>query len=250
MGIILSIPRVSAAVQMRARPSEKWTSVIRQGADAKMCVVTSWLPRGYKAETHTEVKRSRFVCTLARVDSEQEARDVIGETRSAYPDARHHCSAFIVEVPDAQPVERSSDDGEPAGTAGMPMLEVLRGAGLSQVVAVVTRYFGGVLLGTGGLVRAYSEAVSEAIGQAPRVRPEVRDVFSLTVDHAQSGRVHAGLLDRGCEVVDADFGESVVYTFAVPDAEAFVGWVAELTNGEVVPTLVGETLSELPIGAS
>ncbi len=211
--------------------------------------VTSWLPKGYRAETHTEVKRSKFICTLARVDTEQDARAVIAEVRSTYPDARHHCSAFIVDVPEAQPIERSSDDGEPAGTAGMPMLDTLRGAELSRVVAVVTRYFGGVLLGTGGLVRAYSEAVSEALVVAPRVRPEVRDLFSLTIDHAQSGRVHAGLLDRGCEVTDAQYGAAVEYTFAVPDADAFRAWVAELTNGEGVPIHAGQSVSEIPIGA-
>ena len=87
-----------------------------------------WLPRGYRAESELEVKRSRFIATLARADSEEAARDVIASVRGAYPDARHHCTAFVVEVPGAQPIERSSDDGEPAGTAGMPMLEVLRGA--------------------------------------------------------------------------------------------------------------------------
>lgn len=211
--------------------------------------MTSWLPKGYRAETHTEVKRSKFICTLARVDTEQDARAVVAEVRSSYPDARHHCSAFIVDVPDAQPIERSSDDGEPAGTAGMPMLDTLRGAEISRVVAVVTRYFGGVLLGTGGLVRAYSEAVSEAVAVAPRVRPEVRELFTLTIDHAQSGRVHAGLLDRGCEVTDAQYGAAVEYTFAVPDADSFRAWVAELTNGEGVPIHAGQSVSEIPIGA-
>ena len=127
----------------------------------------TWLPRGFQARTETEVKRSRFLATLARADDEQQARDVIALVKAEFPDARHHCQAFIVDVPDAQPIERSSDDGEPAGTAGMPMLETLRGAGLGNVVAVVTRYFGGTLLGTGGLC-APTRTPSPPRWRAPR----------------------------------------------------------------------------------
>ena len=107
--------------------------------------VTTRLQRAWDAETELVVKRSRFIARLARVDSEEEARAVIADTRRRYPDARHHCTAFVVEVPDASPIARSSDDGEPAGTAGMPILATLLGADVTQAVAVVTRYFGGVL---------------------------------------------------------------------------------------------------------
>ena len=189
------------------------------------------LPAGYRAETDTEVKRSRFRCTLARVDSEEAARAVVAEVRRAYPDARHHCTAFIVEVPDALAIERSNDDGEPSGTAGMPMLDVLRGSGLTQVVAVVTRWFGGVLLGTGGLARAYSGAVSQALNAAPRVEVVERALFELTLDHADAGRVQAELINHGCELVDAAYGAAVQLTVAVPDAAAFVALVAAVSRG-------------------
>ena len=109
-----------------------------------------------------EEKRSRFVAVLRRCDDEEDARALIAELRAAHPSARHHCSAFIVDVPGASRIERSSDDGEPSGTAGTPMLDVLRGSGLTGVCAVVVRWFGGTKLGTGGLARAYSAAVSEA----------------------------------------------------------------------------------------
>ena len=116
-----------------------------------------------------EVKRSRFITLICRVTSEDEARAFIQATRAEYPDARHHCSAFIYAVEGANPVERSSDDGEPSGTAGQPMLDVLRGSGMLDIAAVVVRYFGGVKLGTGGLVRAYSDAVSLVLPRgAPR----------------------------------------------------------------------------------
>ena len=97
-----------------------------------------------------EIKRSRFICLIRRVRDEDEARAFIDATRAEFPDARHHCSAFIHHVDDAKPVERSSDDGEPSGTAGRPMLEQLKGSGMLDVAAVVVRYFGGVKLGAGG----------------------------------------------------------------------------------------------------
>lgn len=190
------------------------------------------LPRGYRAETSTEVKRSRFICTLGRADSEDEARELIASVRRQYPDARHHCTAFIVEVPGAHPVERSSDDGEPSGTAGRPMLDVLRGSGVTQAVAVVTRYFGGVKLGTGGLVRAYSDAVAAALAVAPRVTAEVREVFAFEVGHADAGRVRAELLDAGVLVAGVDYGERVRLRVAAPEGEELAGLVAQVVRGE------------------
>lgn len=204
------------------------------------------LPAGYRAETDTEVKRSRFRCTLARVDSEDAARALIAEVRHAYPDARHHCTAFIVEVPDALPIERSNDDGEPSGTAGMPMLEVLRGSGVTQAVAVVTRWFGGVLLGTGGLARAYSDAVRQALDAAPRVEVVERALFEVSLDHADAGRVQAELITHGCDVVDAVYGATVDLTVAVPDADTFTSLVAAVTQGRVVPRAVGVRQLERP----
>lgn len=112
-----------------------------------------------------EVKRSRFITWIDRAGSEDGARALIHAAREAYPDARHHCSAFVLHVEGAQPIERSSDDGEPSGTAGRPMLEVLKGSGMFDVAAVVIRYFGGTKLGTGGLVSAYTEAVADALPQ-------------------------------------------------------------------------------------
>ena len=209
--------------------------------------MTLWLPCGYRAETELEVKRSRFLTTLARVDSEDAARAVVAEVRRAHSGARHHCSAFIVGVPDALPIERSSDDGEPAGTAGMPMLDVLRSADVGQAVAVVARYFGGVLLGTGGLVRAYSDSVSQALAAAPRVRPVVRPLYSLTVAHADFGRVQAELLAAGVEIVDAAFGAEVRLSAAPPTDAAASELFARITRGEGLPQPVGQRLTEEPV---
>ena len=140
------------------------------------------------AQAEIEVKRSRFLCTLERVEDEQSARALVDRLRREHWDARHHCSAFVVGTPPV-PVERSSDDGEPAGTAGAPMLEVLRGAGLSDTAVVVTRWFGGTLLGAGGLVRAYGDAVRAAVARAGLLERRLRSEVEVDLDHAEAGRV-------------------------------------------------------------
>lgn len=189
-----------------------------------------WLPTGYIERSELVIQRSRFVTVLARTDGEAAAREIIATERSTFPDARHHCSAFIVRVPDAMDIERSNDDGEPAGTAGKPMLEVLRGSGLRDVTAVVTRYFGGVLLGTGGLVRAYSDSVSQAIAIAPRVELIERPLFTLALPHAEAGRITAELIARGVDVVGTEYGAEAVLTLV--DDGGLVDVVGQLTRGE------------------
>lgn len=205
-----------------------------------------WLPRGYREVGELEVKRSRFLTTLARVEHEDAARELIADVRRTWPDARHHCTAFVVEVPGAQPVERSSDDGEPSGTAGRPMLDVLRGAGLTQVVAVVTRYFGGVKLGTGGLVRAYSDAVGGALAVAPRVRPVASPVFEIDFSYADAARAHDAFAAHGLAVVDGDYGESVTLRVAGPE-DLLRTLAAEIVRGEVAVRPRGQRLVEEPV---
>lgn len=142
---------------------------------------------GRTVRTETLVTRSRFITTLAPATERDAADAVIAATRREFHDAGHHCTAMVFG-PDGQR-ERSNDDGEPAGTAGAPMLAVLRGAELTDVVAVVTRYFGGTLLGAGGLVRAYGGAVTAAVERATRLsrRPVAR--FELFVAHEEAGRL-------------------------------------------------------------
>ena len=139
-------------------------------------------PRAYvtvarEATAEIEVKRSRFLGHVVPVTTEDEARAVVEAARKEHWDARHHCSAFVLG-PDGA-LQRSSDDGEPSGTAGAPMLEVLRGRGLTDVVAVVTRWFGGTLLGAGGLVRAYSDATRAALDAAGTRRRVLMSRFDL-----------------------------------------------------------------------
>lgn len=180
-----------------------------------------------------EVKRSRFIGWVARATTEEEARAVIAAAREEYPDARHHCSAFIVHQDGAQPIERSSDDGEPSGTAGKPMLEVLKGSGMQDVVAVAIRYFGGIKLGTGGLVSAYTASVADTLEQVTRVTREVRELGTVDFPHAEAGRIESELRTAGIDVVDVEYGRAATYTlaFAPGECERVDALLAAVTHG-------------------
>lgn len=203
--------------------------------------MVSYLTLARDAEAEIEVKRSRFLCTLSRVESEAEARAVVERLRREHWDARHHCSAFRLGPPPA-PVERSSDDGEPAGTAGAPMLEVVRGHDVSDVVAVVTRWFGGTLLGAGGLVRAYGDAVRAALDEAGTLRRSLVREHLLELDHADAGRVESDLRARGVAVLGTTYGERVGLTLGVPpeQEQRVAALLAELTAGAAVTRVAGE----------
>lgn len=194
-------------------------------------------------EAEIEEKRSVFRCRIEPVTSEGAARAVVAAARQRHWDARHHCSAFIIG-PDSA-LQRSSDDGEPAGTAGAPMLEVLRGHQVSDVVAVVTRWFGGVLLGAGGLVRAYGDATRaglEAAGTRERV---LVAEYAVEVGHADAGRVDNELRHRGAslgvQVLDASYGARVRLLLGVPaESEGdLLALVASITAGGT-PARLGE----------
>jgi len=202
---------------------------------------SSYLTVARDADAEVEVKRSRFLCTLRRVEDEAAARALVERLRKEHWDARHHCSAFVLGPPPT-PVQRSSDDGEPAGTAGAPMLEVLRGRELSDVAAVVTRWFGGTLLGTGGLARAYADAVRAAADAAGAVRRTLLREHALRLGHAEAGRVESELRARGVRVLGAAYDAEVELRLGVPDeaAATLAGLVAELTGGGRETTVVGE----------
>jgi uncharacterized YigZ family protein len=187
-------------------------------------------------EAEIEVKRSRFLCTLERVDGETAARAVVDRLRRQHWDARHHCSAFVLGP--LGEIARSNDDGEPAGTAGAPMLEVLRGAGLSDVSVVVSRYFGGVLLGAGGLVRAYGDAVRAGLEVAGVQDRQLLTLWDVTVDHADAARLENDLRARGVAVRSVDYADQATLHLATDGDLAAV--VRELTAGTVAPTRSGE----------
>ncbi|KOS55854.1 IMPACT family protein [Rhodococcus rhodochrous] len=199
--------------------------------------MSSTLESGPDVVAETEIKHSRFLAVLRRVDSDTAALAFVEEQRRLYPDARHHCWAFVVGDEPAHRAERSSDDGEPGGTAGVPMLQVLHHRDLVNVAVVVTRWFGGIKLGAGGLVRAYSGAVAVAVDAATLVPRERREVFTLAVGHGDAGRVESELRGRGVSVLDVSYTERVVFTVAARDATELQNLVASVTAGagELVP---------------
>ncbi|MCY4727006.1 YigZ family protein [Nocardioides sp. STR2] len=202
--------------------------------------MTSYVTVARDATAEVEDRGSRFLCTLRRVATEAEARALVADLRRQHHDARHHCSAFVLG-PDGA-VQRSSDDGEPAGTAGAPMLEVLRGAGLSDVAAVVTRWFGGTLLGAGGLVRAYGDAVRGAVADAGVLRRSLLTELAVDLDHAEAGRVEGELRSRGVVVLDVAYDARVRLLLAAPPdgVERLDALVAAATGGRSLAVAVGE----------
>jgi uncharacterized YigZ family protein len=174
-----------------------------------------------------EVRRSRFVCAVARVATEAEAQEFIGGCRRARRDATHHCTAYVLG--EWSDITRSNDDGEPSGTAGRPMLEVLTGRELTGTVAVVSRYFGGVKLGTGGLARAYGRAVAETIDRVGVV--ERRPVVTVTVfaSHADAGRLTRDLHASPYAVTGSRYGREAEIDVRVrsgTSARSTPGWRA------------------------
>ncbi len=177
-------------------------------------------------------KKSRFIATLRKCGSEEEAVAFVEEMKKKYWDARHNCHAFIIGS--RGELTRCSDDGEPSGTAGRPMLEVLMGAELRDAAVVVTRYFGGVLLGTGGLVRAYTQAVKEGLKNSKVGRMRYGHLVRITTDYVWIGKILYLLGNLKLEPLSSDYGERIVLKLEVPaqKLEHLRREVAESTNGQ------------------
>ncbi|OZC45975.1 IMPACT family protein [Rhodococcoides fascians] len=186
-----------------------------------------------------EVKKSRFLAVVARADSEDRARAVIAAARQSNSAARHHCSAFVVGDLPGSRIARASDDGEPSGTAGTPILEVLTGRELTNVVAVVSRIYGGTKLGTGGLARAYAGAVVEALATATVRRRVQRRRVRVELDHADVGRIEADLRARGIDIVSVDYLSTAVLTLAAAEYAMIESALAGSTAGSAEPVRLG-----------
>lgn len=214
-------------------------------AQFRQLMVDSYLTLGAQHTIETEIRRSRFLTYLSPARTEDEAREFIAKIRALHPQATHNCTAFVVG-PRAD-LRRSSDDGEPSGTAGIPMLEALVAGQVSDVVAVVTRYYGGIQLGAGGLVRAYRGAVTDGLASAPLVRRQLVTVQRATVDYALAP-VLISHAHRHNWRVDAQYGAEVELTWAVaPDQLApLTTHLVEASNGTAELSAAGEQWVDLP----
>ena len=179
-------------------------------------------------------KKSRFIATVKPVHSEQEAIDFINELKKKYWDATHNCSAFVVGP--RQEIQRCSDDGEPQGTAGRPMLDVLLGEEIHDVAVVVTRYFGGTLLGTGGLVRAYSRAVQEGLRKSKVIEKVLGSRLVIGTDYNGIGKIQYLLGQRGIPVVDSRYTDVVELEILIEESAVseLLDAVTEATSARAV----------------
>lgn len=167
-----------------------------------------------------QIKRSRFITSVGNVADKGAARLFIAALRTEFPDASHHCWAMVAGRPDDIYQHDQSDDGEPKGTAGKPMLNVLQHAGFGNTVVVVSRYFGGIKLGAGGLVRAYTQAVSEALTNTQTREAFIREQFVVELPYSMLDSLEHWLRTTNISVAQREFQESVVLTLLAPVSEA------------------------------
>ncbi len=194
-----------------------------------------------------EIKKSRFICHLKRVESEEEALAFIDEVKKEHWKATHNCSAYTLGMNDE--IQRAHDDGEPSGTAGVPMLEIFLKRDLKNVVAVVTRYFGGKKLGAGGLIRAYGGAVNEAVNVVGIVERQVQLLIDVTVSYAQSGSVENSLREANYAIQDITYAEHITYHCVVPieDEEKFIEDITNWTSAEAEIEVGKQAWIESPV---
>ena len=190
-------------------------------------MTTPFLNIANASQTELVIKKSRFICSLQRISSEEDAQNFIKEVQAANRKANHNCFAYLVG--DQDQVQRESDNGEPSGTAGVPILESLQMAKLHNVVAVVTRYFGGIKLGAGGLIRAYSNVTTEAVHHAGIVQRIKQLQIAITVSYRQYDALLYYLKEHQLAVSNEDYGINVTTNVFINEATAD-DTIAQLQN--------------------
>ncbi|MGG1548241.1 YigZ family protein [Bacillus paralicheniformis] len=178
------------------------------------------------------IEKSRFICHLSRVSTEEEAQNFINHIKKQHWNATHNCSAYVIGENDQ--IQKANDDGEPSGTAGVPMLEVLKKRNLKDTCAVVARYFGGIKLGAGGLIRAYGKSVSEGLNHVGVVERKLMRVMHTTVNYTWLGKLENELRESPYQIKDIHYADDVEFETYVKESEkqAFTEWITELTNGK------------------
>lgn len=187
--------------------------------------------KGY-GEHEINIERSRFITYVNRVETEEEAQEFITSIKKKHHDANHNCSAYMIG--ENNMIQKANDDGEPSGTAGVPMLEVLKKRDLKDTVVVVTRYFGGIKLGAGGLIRAYGRATSEGLNATGIVERRLMRVMKTKIDYTWLGKVENEVRSSHFQLKEIHYLDAVEVEVYVEEAskEQFVDWMTELTNGQ------------------
>lgn len=198
-------------------------------------------------ESEYVIQKSRFLTYVKRTESEKEALDFINEIKKLHHNATHNCSAYLIGEHDE--IQKANDDGEPSGTAGVPMLEVLKKQGLQDVTVVVTRYFGGIKLGSGGLIRAYGRATTEGIDATGVVDRKVHDVVKVAIDYTWLGKVENEVRQSVYPLKEITYAEGVELYIYVPidETETFTAWMTEMTNGQGDISVAEKVFLEFPV---
>lgn len=194
-------------------------------------------------EEQMEIKKSRFITYLHRTESEADAKAFLTAIRRLHPDATHHCYAFIIG--EHNEIKRSNDDGEPAGTAGVPMLECLDRNHMQDIIAITVRYFGGIKLGAGGLIRAYSKSVSHALSTAQITKKRWMEKYEIRFSYDLIGRIDYYFREHCLEILDKAYDEEVCYTYLCDHDNS--ADFQELSNGKFLPRFIERTLIEVPV---
>ena len=184
------------------------------------------------------IKKSKFITYLAPIKSEDEAKDFLASVKKEHHKATHHCSAYICDE-----IERSNDDGEPGSSAGMPMLQTLQAAQMNYVIAVVVRYYGGIKLGVGGLIRAYSSSVQQAIEAAIILTSLMVHTFSLNFPYEYINDVEVYLEDHA-DIEDRAYDNAVSYTIDILEPDYLKG-LKDVTRGEIMIEKIGEAIKHV-----
>lgn len=187
--------------------------------------------KGY-GESEIIISKSRFITYVERAETEEEALAFIDKIKKMHSSATHNCSCYMIGEHDN--IQKANDDGEPSGTAGVPMLEVLKKQGLKDTVVVVTRYFGGIKLGGGGLIRAYGKATTEGLRASQIVERKLHHIMKVSIDYNWLGKVENEVRNSHYNLRDIQYTESVdLYVYVEKaEVEQFTYWITELTNGQ------------------
>ncbi|WAA12040.1 YigZ family protein [Fervidibacillus halotolerans] len=202
--------------------------------------------KGY-GEHEIVIQKSRFIAYIDRAETEEEAQAFIQKIKKMNWNATHNCSAYLIGENDQ--IQKANDDGEPSGTAGVPMLEVLKKRNVKDTVVVVTRYFGGIKLGAGGLIRAYSRATSEGLDAIGIVERKLMRIMHATIDYHWLGKVENALRSSSYQMKDIDYLDNVrINTYIEFGQETvFADWMTELTNGQIQIQEGEELYMEIPV---